>query len=104
MQICRGLAGQMGRNRRKGGRFQSSPKAALPPFVLFQQQPAANIFFAEIVSVEAQGEWGTYFANICKILLKEGSSSGVSPSSRLCIADEISDRRWGRQSGRPNPG
>ena len=97
MQICRGLAGQMGRNRRKGGRFQSSPKAALPPFVLFQQQPAANIFFCrKIVSDEAQGEGGIYFANICKILLKEGSSSGVSPSSRLCIADEISDRRWGR--------
>ena len=53
MQICRGLAGQMGRNRRKGGRFQSSPKAALPPFVLFQQQPAAN-FFLRIGSVKAQ--------------------------------------------------
>ena len=48
MQICRGLAGQMGRNRRKGGRFQSSPKAALPPFVLFQQQPAANIFLQKL--------------------------------------------------------
>ena len=34
MQICRGLAGQMGRNRRKGGRFQSSPKAA-PPSLCF---------------------------------------------------------------------
>ena len=52
-------------------------------------------FFLQKIVLRPKGRGGTYFANICKILFKEGSSFGISSSSRLCISDDISDRRWG---------